>query len=597
MTVVRILLVLSFISSAAQASQPEIHYVLSMPHPQSHLFEVSIQLRDIVPDTAIDLTLPSWRPGRYVILDFAGGVQEFSAEADGAPLPWHKTDKSTWHIKIKGVTSISVNYKVYANEFEQRTRGLNDQHAFVDGTSVFMYAERYRHLPISLSVKPYGRWHTTTGLASKGVNTFTAPDYDYFIDCPLEIGNQKDFQFKVDGIPHVLSIFGEGNWNADTLIRDISKIVRTEKEFWGVYPYERYVFLLECLPNGGGGTEHINSTIMQTYPFGFKNPGSYRGVLGLVAHEFFHTWNVKQLRPKGLKPYDFHRENYSEELWVAEGMTSYYDELLMVRAGFTPVSEYLERIGSAIAADRNRPGNTLQSVASSSFEAWIEYWRGMQQSYNAESDYYELGSMVSCILDLSLRRLTSGRHSLDDVMREMYRRFPLSGPGYTLADLRTVAGEVGGAEMANVFDEDVYGAKPLRWEEALSAAGLEVSGADSIARPYTGIYLNDGGGSTRITRIVAGSPAYLSGLDIGDELLALNGFRVRAGSFADRIGEMKPGDPITLTVFQREQLRTVQLTLGIAPQSSYRVEPVKTPTEAQRAVFQSWTGMQLPDKK
>ncbi len=597
MTLVRLLLIVLFISPGAFAAQPEIRYTLSMSHPQSHLFDVSIQFRDLVPDTAIDLTLPSWRPGRYVILDFAAGVQEFSAEADGVPLPWRKTDKSTWHIGIRGMTSLTVTYKVYANEFEQRTRGLNDQHAFVDGTSVFMYVERYRHLPLTLTVKPYGNWHVTTGLASKGPTTFTAPGYDYFIDCPLEIGNQKDFRFMVDGILHVLSIFGEGNWNADTLIRDISKIVHTEKEFWGVYPYDRYVFLLECLPNGGGGTEHINSTIMQTYPFGFMHPDAYRGVLGLVSHEFFHTWNVKQLRPKGIHPYDFHRENYSEELWVAEGMTSYYDELMMVRAGFTPASDVLEHLGSEIAADRNRPGNTIQSVASSSFEAWIEYWRGVQQSYNAESDYYELGSMVSCILDLSIRRLTSGRHSLDDVMREMYKRFPLSGPGYTLADLRTVTCEIGGADMAKIFDDYVYGTKPLPWEEALSAAGLSVTAADSVSRPYTGISLNDAGANSRITRIVAGSPAYLSGLDIGDELLAVDGNRVRPGSFADRIGERKPGDKVILTVFQREQLRTVTLTLGVAPQSRYKVAPIKSPTETQMAIYRSWTGTAWPDKK
>ncbi len=594
MNMFRVLPILLIVSAGAVASQPEIRYTLSMPEPQSHLFDVMIEFNGIRPDTAVDLMLPSWRPGRYLILDFAGGVQEFSASGDGNPLPWHKTDKATWHIRTGGRTSFTVIYKVYANEFGQRTRGLNDQHAFVDETSVFMYAEEYRHVPLTLRVNPTSRWHVTTGLEATGKITFVAPDYDTFIDCPLEIGTQKDVEFKVDGVPHVLSIFGEGNWSVDTLVRDISKIVALEKEFWGGFPYKRYVFLLECTPNGGGGTEHLNSTILQVPPFSFRNPDSYRGVLGLVAHEFFHTWNVKQLRPAGIHPYDFQKENYSQELWVAEGTTTYYDELLTVRAGFTPVSQYLKHVGSAIAAYRNRPGNSLQSVAMSSFEAWIEYWRGTQQSYNAESDYYELGAMVSCVLDLTIRRMTSGRHSLDDVMREMYRRFPLSGPGYTLADLRAVASEIAGSDMSQFFDDYVYGTKPLLWEEALFTAGLTVAGADSVARPYTGISLNDGGGSTRITRIVAGSPAYLSGLDLGDELLAMNGYRVRASSFADRIGEMKPGDKVTLTVFQNDRLRTVPLTLGKAPQSDYKVAPIKTPTELQKAIFQSWTGSPWP---
>ncbi|HLX13136.1 MAG TPA: peptidase M61, partial [Bacteroidota bacterium] len=310
--------------STALAQQPTVKYTLGMSRPATHLFEIELRYENLPKDESLDVLMPVWRSGRYVIFDFAGGVQEFGATDGSNKLAWEKTDKMTWRVQTKGASTVVVTYKVYANEFGSRTRGLNDQHAFVDGSAVFMYVEKYRHLPLVLKVNPYQDWHVTTGLeaSSSDGKTFTAPSFDYLTDCPLEIGNQKDFPFTVDGVPHVLSIFGDGNWNADTLVRDIAKIVKIEKDFWGEFPYKRYVFFLNCSPNAGGGTEHINSTAMGFSPFGFKNPdSSYRGFLGLVAHEFFHTWNVKQLRPKGIDPYDYTKENYTKELWVAEGTT------------------------------------------------------------------------------------------------------------------------------------------------------------------------------------------------------------------------------------------------------------------------------------
>ncbi len=577
---------LLFSATVTPAGQPDIHYVLGMSEPQTHLFEVKIELKDMPRDEMLDLVLPVWRPGRYVILDFANGIQEFSAVGDGKNLDWRKTDKTTWHIETRGAKEVTATYKVYADEFNLRTRGLNDSHAFVDESSVFMYSEKFRKLPVTLTVRPYKNWHVTTGLESSDGHNFTAPDYDYFIDCPLEIGNQQDYPFVVDGVSHVLSISGEGNWNADTLIRDLSKVVNVTKAFWGSVPYKRYVFLLECMPNSGGATEHINSTIMQTAPFIFKNPDSYRGLLvGTATHEYFHTWNVKQLRPKGIDPYDFTKENYSQELWIAEGMTTYYAELLGVRAGFTPVAKYLDLLGSAVSSDRQRPGNNLESVADASFNAWIG---GTQHWYNSESDIYEKGAMVSALLDLEIRHETSNKFSLDDVMREMYKLFPLSGGGYTLADFRRVITNVTGWDCEDFFRDFIFGTKPLKWEDELLAAGLQVNCTDTVAKPWVGVSLYDAGASTRINRIVAGSPAYESGLSTGDEVLALNGYRIRSNSFSERIGELQPGDKITLTIFQNDQIRTVQLVLGKAPKTNYKVTQVGTPTDLQRAVFEGW---------
>jgi predicted metalloprotease with PDZ domain len=581
---------LTTVLNFGSAQQPGVKYTLGMSQPQTHLYEAEVRFENLPPLDTFDLKLPVWRSGRYLVLDFAGGVQEFSA-SDGSTnsFSWHKIDKSTWRIQSHGAATVVASYKVYANEFYARTRGLNDEHGFVDGSAVFMYAEQYRHLPLTLKVIPYKDWHVTTGLepATNDGNTFASPSYDYLVDCPLEIGNQKDFPFEVDGVPHVLSIYGEGNWDSDTLVRDVAKIVKTEKDFWGEFPYKRYVFLLECTPSSGGGTEHINSTAMGITPFVFKNPDTYRGFLALVSHEFFHTWNVKQLRPKGIDPYDYTKENYSEELWIAEGMTDYYSSVMLVRAGFTLPKNYLDRVADWVTNDRSRPGNKLQSVAEASFDAWIKYWKGDQQSYNAESDYYEKGTMVSFLLDMEIRSKTQNKSSLDDAMRAMYKRYPLSVGGYTTADFQKTIEEVTGSSEKEFFDDYVYGVKPLDWKKYCSVAGLEVAPKDSVPKPWTGIRTYDNGQRTFISSLVAGSPGYMSGLDIGDEIVALNGFRIHTSTLTDRIGEMKVGDQVTLTFFQDDKLRTVTFTLRQAPKT-YKVTPAKSPTDLQKAVFESW---------
>ncbi len=590
MTVARAVLVPMAFFMTSLAHQ-KVFYSLAMPIPSSHLLDVEVVFSDLPRgDETLDLQLPVWRPGRYLVLDFASGVQEFSATDGRRSLQWEKSSKSVWRIETHGAPDVRVRYKVFANEFTQRTRGLNADHAFVDGTSVFMYAEKFRHLPVELAVHPFRNWHVTTGLDGQGVS-YTAPNYDYFVDCPIEVGNQKDFAFAVEGVPHVLSVFGEGNWVADTLIRDISRIVKVHKEFWGQFPYKRYVFLVHCAPNEGGGTEHINSTIMGTRPFVFRNPDSYRGFLGLVSHEFFHTWNVKQLRPRGIHRYDYMTENYTPELWIAEGMTSYYGDLLLCRAGFTPAEKALEGLAQMAQGDRQRPGNAVQSLSESSFDAWVKYWKNTEQSYNLETDYYSKGASVSLGLDLEIRKESNNTSSLDDVLRTLYARFPLSGPGYTVEDFQRSCEDVAHAGLQDFFDSYVSGKKPLPWEEWLHTAGLTVSPKDSANRAWIGLQVADVGEKTRVSRVVASSPAYEAGLDIGDEILALNGTRVRAADLNDRLNDFRAGDQISITAFRNDKLRDFTLAIAASPVPNYRISKEQSPTPLQKAIYSGWLGV------
>lgn len=581
------------LTSMANAQTPTISYRLGMSQPWTHYFEVELSLSGLPSsERQLELSLPSWRTGRYLILDFAGGVQEFSAsDAAGKTLAWEKTDKDTWRIVKNSSATVTVRYRVYANEFHLRTRGLNDEGAFVDGAAVFLYAQQYRQVPLTLTVIPYKNWHVTTGLDAVAgkQHTFTAPGYDHLADCPLFVGEQRDHVFEAEGKTHVFSVLGDGPYDANAVIRDLQRIVKINKDFWGSLPYDRYVFMLHLWSQGGGGTEHVNSTIMGARPFALSSPGSYRSFLGLVSHEFFHTWNVKQIRPAGISPYEWARENYTKELWIAEGTTSYYGSLLMIRGGFTPARSLVDGLPEQIENDRRKPGNTVQSLSESSFDAWIKYWKGNQNSYNAETDYYDKGSDVSMLIDLEIRNRSRNKASLDDVMRALYKRFPWNGNGYTVEDFRALCEEFGGGSFAEFFRDYVHSTKPLEWEKILAYAGLEVR-AEKRGGVWLGAIVREQDGRTVIRTIVDGSPAAKAGLDVNDELVALDGFRVRSGDLNARIGEKKAGDRAILTIIRNDKLRTIEVPLEDYPLPAYTVSKAEKPTPLQKQIYESWLG-------
>ncbi|MDH3251967.1 MAG: PDZ domain-containing protein [Ignavibacteria bacterium] len=575
------------------AQSPSVEYTLGMSRPWTHLFEVEVLFRNLpAGESRIDLSLPVWRTGRYIVFDFAGGVVEFSADnGSDKPLQWEKIDKSTWRIQKKATRTVRARYAVYANEFDLRTRGLNDEHGFVDGTSVFMYADQYRSLPVTLTVIPYGDWHVTTGLQEihgEPPFRYTAPHYDYLVDCPLEIGNQNDVEFSVEGKKHVLSVFGPVTWETDSVLNTITRIIRMNKEFWGDLPYDRYVFLFRAMPGSSGATEHMNSAVMGIDPFGFKKPGGYDGLVGLVSHEFFHTWNVKRLRPKSMDPYDWTSENYSKELWIAEGGTSYMHGVLLARNGFRTPEKYVDGIAAAVASDRTRPGNEAQSISECSFDAWVKFWRSTEQRFNFESDIYSKGSHLCMLLDLEIRHLSGNKHSFDDLLKTMYNRFPLGGGGYTVKDFQKVAEELAGSSLSGFFNDFVYGTAQLPWERSLLYAGLVLEPIDTTDNRWLGINTRDNGHSALVTDVIRGSSAYDSGLNSGDDIVALNGYRVNGRDLERRLTDFSYGDTVTLTVFRNNRIRDFGVTVSRQQNASYTVSRIEEPTPLQRSIFESW---------
>lgn len=586
------LLALLSLPLSACAQSPRVEYRVVLDQPQTQMVDIEVTLRG-VDDEQVDLMLPVWRPGRYEVLDMAGTVRgERATNAAGEPLPWRKVDKSTWRIDTGGASEVSLRYRLYANEIRSRTRHVDETHAFLSGSAVFMYSPEYRDEPLRVIVEAPEGWRIATGLEPdpSRSDAVIAPNYDILVDSPLEIGEHELIEFDAAGKPHEIVIWGRGSWDAEELREDFAKIVEEQVAIFGGVPYDRYVFMIHCNPGMGGGTEHINSTIMGARPEVFESQSAYEGFLGLVSHEYFHTWNVKQFRPSGINPYDYQRENYTDLLWVSEGTTSYYDDLTLARAGLISVSKYLDRLSGTINGHRKSPGRLEQSLSESSFDAWVKFNQRNDDTHNYTVNFYGAGSMASLLLDLELRRRTGGRVTLDDAMRVLYERFPLSGPGFTQADLRELLAELAGSSFDEIFDRYIDGRESMPLEDALTLVGLELALDSDETEPYLGLSLGGSAGSATVSRVNSDGPAYRAGLIVGDEIVAMNGEKLSLGDLGDRLEDLEPGEPARFVFFRWNRLMEREVTPIEYPRGNWKVRKVKEPTEAQRAAFEAWLG-------
>ncbi len=594
-SIIRLLVLVPLVLASRADARPErIEYIVDLSRARMQLADITMVIRD-VPDGPLEVRLPVWRPGRYAINDHAGAIQDVrAAAADGTSLPIHKTDKATWRIDPQGADEVRIAYTVFCNEARLRTRHVDDTHAFLDASATMMYSPPLRNEPVRVRILAPDTWRIATGLepAPDDPRSVVAPNYDILVDSPLEIGEHDLIEFEVRGIPHQIVIWGRGDWRQRPLAEDFAKIVRTQADIFAHMPYTRYVFMIHCQPGFGGGTEHINSTIMGARPESFESDDAYKKFLGLVSHEMFHTWNVKHLRPAGIVPYDYQKENYTDLLWFAEGTTSYYDDLTLARCGLIDIDEYLDRLSGQIRSVRSTPGRQVQSLSESSFDAWIKFNRRNEHSHNASVNFYSQGALVSLLLDLDLRARTSGKVTLDHVLREMDARYPLEAGGFTKDDLVRTIGEMSGHDYRAFFDRFVDGTETYPLEEALELVGLELvrdADADEGATAYLGLSLRTGGGLAEVSRINADGPAFSAGLNVGDRIVALDGIALDAEDLDERIEKYDPGDRIVFTLLRHGVLREITVSLAERPAGRWTVRKVEEPSDAQKQAFEAWT--------
>src|SRR5512133_985036 len=564
-------------------------YRLALPEPHDPLLHVETTVDS--PGEACELVLPVWTPGSYLIREFARHLEGIAAEdGEGRPLVVERRDKHRLLVRARGAARAVLRCRVYANELTVRTCHVDGTHAFVNGAAVFPYApgrEGERHV---LEVAPPPGWRVSTALEG-GPTEFAARDYDELVDAPLEIGTHRIVAFAARGKAHESAIWGRGNLDEARLAADVRRIVETLGALMGGLPYERYLFILHLAEKRRGGLEHARSTTLDVGRMEFFPREKYEETLGLFAHEYFHLWNVKRLRPAALLPYDYAREQYTRLLWWFEGATSYYEQVALSRAGLLSPSRRLEALGQALTALERTPGARKMSLEEASLLAWVKHYRPDENTPNSAISYYLKGELVAFALDLALRG--AGR-SLDELLRTLYARhaaggLPEDGVAAAAAEL------LGHAAARRFFDRFVRGVEPLELD--LGAIGLRL-------RRRTSRGLDDKGGTPPrngdagppagflgadlpigprllVKWVREGSPAHRAGLYAEDEIVAEDGFRVDRGALWDRLRERGPGGRLRLTVVRRDELLEVPVVLGEAPEDAVWLEPLPDATDAQ----------------
>lgn len=563
--------------------------------------QVTIEARfsDVTGDT-LDFHLPVWRSGLYLVLDFVGTVSGLEvSDGNGEALAFEQTAKSSWRVSRpdSDTGDVVVRYRVYADSLTDRTRHVDTEHAFLNPAAVFVYADQLRDQPIELTIDLPAGWQAASGMEQPAPGRFVAPHYDRLVDSPIEAGTFDLISFEAAGMDIDFLIHGIWDGDEERLANDMSALVTATAEVFAAsdtgLPTDYYLFILHSGDGLGGGTEYYNSTLVHTDPRAFWDEERWQGFLGLMAHEFFHTWNVKRFRPAAIDRYDYQTINYTELLWVAEGLTSYYDQLLPVRAGLVPVEDYRDQLADAISSVVDAPGYNQDTLARASFEAWTKgFHRGADRAAdkpNRTVSFYSQGGLLGLVLDLEIRRMSDGGRSLDTVMTSLYDDFPLGGGGFTYADFRERLATAGGDALAERLDGWVYDTQPLPLAEALQSIGWVLDREDTSEDPVQ-VSLD---ASLRGNPPVVFSPrldgaAWQAGINAGDELMALNGARI--GDNLDALlRRYSPGDEVEFTLFRDGILKTVPVTLNPV-RGDHLLEVDDNASEQVRRVRTDWLG-------
>ncbi|OVZ56933.1 peptidase M61 [Pigmentiphaga sp. NML080357] len=580
-----------------------ITYRLEPTDPAGHRCTVTVSIPDPAP-TGQCVSLPAWIPGSYMIRDFARQIERIEARAWGRKIELTKLDKHTWQAApCRGPLQITC--VIYAWDLSVRAAHLDDTHGFFNGTSVFLRVAGQEHLPCLLELAPPRSldWKVYTSLPEAeghparaprhGFGMYRAPDYDALIDHPIEMGTPQVASFEAHGAPHELVFTGNvPNLDLERLAADIRKICEKQIAFFEPRtrraPFldsaDRYVFMTMVTGDGYGGLEHRASTALMTSRADLPVRGrpeqsdGYRNFLGLVSHEYFHTWNVKRIKPAAFAPYDLERENHTRLLWLFEGFTSYYDDLFVLRAGLITPQDYLRTVAKTVSSVHAAPGRFKQSVAESSFDAWTRYYRQDENSPNAIVSYYTKGALAALGLDLLLRQESLGRHGLDDVMRLLWTRYGRnfyrgSPQGVAEDAMPALIREATGVDAREYLRRYVYGREDVPLAELLARQGYRLAWKTASALPSLGVKTARQGEDLRLATVYERGPAHRAGLSAHDVLVALDGIRVQNGNLDKLLARYRPGDLVEVHAFRRDELRRFTLKLDAPPETECTISP------------------------
>ena len=579
---------------APAAAADTVNYQLRISNAAQHTAEVSARFPASAKADPI-VQLPNWRTCRYEILPLANGLRHVAAKtADGKPVPIRKTDKATWQLALPAGVPYTVSYELYANELGLRTRHIDDSHAYLNASAVFVYSPEFRAVPVTVKLEVPKGWQSRSGMAQDDCgHCFTAADYDELTDSPIETGIHRFYKTTVDGKPIELVIWGDGNYDGEGMLKDLAAISKTTNALFGSTPYTRYLYIVHATDGARGATEHLNSTVIQTERWSFQPRSEYLKFARTAAHEFFHTWNVKAYRPAEMVPYDYQKENHTNLLWIAEGHTSYFENLIALRAGVQNEKQYLGDVSSTLAAYLRTPGRFEQSANESSFDEWIQ--PDGDRNSNASVSIYPKGEMIGLAMDLMLRKESGGKKSLADVHRGLWQKHKVAQGGFSEADVLALLQQVSGRSWQDFWNRYVIGTEELPVLALLKDAGVEFV-ADKKSDDGKSFYAwglsvapGEDGAFAKVTAVEKDGPAWNAGITAGDTLIAVNGNRLSAKNFAARSQQFGSG-ALSVDYFRRDAKASTTITPKTQDGAGMKLQFTDKPTTAQLALRKAWLG-------
>ncbi|PCC69679.1 PDZ domain-containing protein [Nannocystis exedens] len=574
-------------------------YKVAMDDPHRHEFQVELSFSDL-PGEVTDLQLPRWNPGAYRVTEAHRNVRGMVAEtAGGKPIPVVKVDEITWRV-THGGQPFKVRYRVYRGSYSGIGGAfLDDEFGFFNGVYLFPYAVGHKDRPIELRVEGLPGAQVVCALprAGSGGKAFKANDYDMLVDAPVHVGKVDTINFKAGKVQFHVALQGIGNYSDKKLAADLTKIADTTYAIFGGeegVPFTDYTYILHLRPGGRSGLEHRNSTAIGLEPWIFGDPAAYRKFLNTAAHEFFHAWNVKRIRPGVLGPFAYEREVHTSMLWFSEGFTSYYAWVILARAGLASEAEAMEALGEQIKRLQESPGRKLMTVEQASWEAWLRPDDGS----NSYVDYYNKGMLIALALDLELRRISGGQRSLDTVMRELYGRWKNTGAGISPTELEATfvaAGGGAGAEISELFRKYVHGFDEIEFGKHLRLAGYKVDMVQETGGDLELVFAEQSDKGALIELVRQGGAGDKAGLANGDVLVAIDGLKIAGAAEAKRqIKAMAGNSRHTLTIQRGARMIERTAVPSTGGPVTYKIALDPGATYEQMVLRQAWLGYTAP---
>jgi predicted metalloprotease with PDZ domain len=586
----------------------EIDHRVSVADAHAHLLAVQTTVKrkgggDPLPPS-LTFFMPVWTPGSYLVREYARHIEGFGANVAGAPALHRKMRKNAWRVETAGATSVTVTYRLYANDLTVRTNHVDSTHAYWNGAATFLTLDEAPAQGARVTVDVPADWQIATALPSdggaSGGRTFVAATFDELCDSPFECGKLIERTFTASGKVHRIAAWDNADartvdWDrvsadSKTLVETEAKLIAGDKPSEQALPYDRYCFIWHVSPRGRGGLEHRDSTTLLAKPSSFQTRNGYLDILSLIAHEFFHLWNVKRLRPEGLSPYRYEQENHTRLLWWFEGATSYYDWRSVRLAKLCTAAEYLNHLADEIARLQDTPGAAVHPLEEASFDAWIKAYRPDENSLNSTVSYYLKGEVVCALLDIEMRHRTGGAKCLDDVVRHLYWNYGAKEAPVPEGGLPAIFREVAGISLDDCFERWVQRAEPIEFCDVFAKVGLTFERTTRRDAPPAslGLRMRLEGGRAIVDAVPRGGPAHQAGIDTGDEIIAIAGRRLTEGRLDLPLQGQTPGNVVPVLASRDGWVRTVEITLALPSPTESKLVPLPDASDASRTLYEKW---------